>query len=215
MSQVGSPPLPPTGTVRFQAIGDAWKIISSDFGTWIVGSLILLGGTAVVFLPAYFWMIFSAVGTAMLSDKQGRHTNTLPVLFFVQFVLVWLIAGVALSAGGGLWMAAMMRVGLLRARGQPASINDFFNLEGQWLRVAGFHLLLPFLMLPVLVLVFAVFGLFAAMTFRSVPALSVVFVILGYVVAMVGSFVLQVLLQLTPLLIVDQKSSISDAMGQA
>jgi hypothetical protein len=211
MAQASYNPGAPAGRVRFEAIGEAWKIVSSDFPTWIMSSLIMLGGSVVIFVPTYFFMVFGMVGTSFTSSQGGRGQNAFPAAFFVVFAAVWVVLFVGFTVGGGLWMAGMERLALLKIRGVPAPITELFNLEGQWMRIAGFSLLLPLAFIPVVVLIFGIFGLLAGLSYRFVPALSLVFVIFGYLLVLVASLVFQSLSKFGPLLIVDQKLSITDA----
>jgi hypothetical protein len=221
MSQPGYPrPLdqPDAGSgVRFAAIGVAWRLISSDFSTWIVASLVLLGGSMIVILPIYLFTIFGTVGAAVMSDPAGKGSkvNTIPPTIAVVFIVAWFVVGVVGTGAGGLWMAAMMRLGLRKLRGEPATMKEFFSLDGHWPQIVGYNLLLPVLMIPLVALVFGVFGLVAGVLYRVSPAATVLVAVLGYLVALVGSYSLQALLQLTPLLIVDKKLSITDAAAQS
>jgi hypothetical protein len=212
MAQAGYDPSPP-GRVRFEAIGEAWRILISDIWTWVVGSLVLLGGSALLIIPVYCWMVVNMIGAAAPALQAKPGPIPFPTQLFAQFIGVYVVGGVVLTVAGGLWMAAMQRLALRKLRGQSATASEFFSLDGHWLRIAGFNLLLPVLVIPIVFVTMGIFFLAAGLTYRVSPALTFFWVVVGYIVVFVESLSLQSLVQFAPLLIIDRKMPITDALA--
>jgi hypothetical protein len=114
--------------IHFEAIGDSWKIINADLGTWAMISLIGLILVVVIQLPASLIAQVIEYGGHLL-PAPGETPNFGGILLSVPISML----GGALSFPimGGLYSVALRRI-----RGEAPDISYIFD---------GFKLFVPFI----------------------------------------------------------------------
>ena len=109
------PRVPQRPRVRIEAIGEAWKLLTQDLGTWALAGFITSVFAVVAFLPLYLVAIIQLVAS---------RTPTLGQMF-IFYVLIF-GAMIALYIAQGLGYAGMYRMALKKLRGEPIAMKDYF-----------------------------------------------------------------------------------------
>jgi hypothetical protein len=127
---VGAPgPSPNYGArVDFAAIGRAWQIISSDMGTWVVASLIIMiisyAINMAITLP-FQLMMSASMNSMVLQSRPGGPAvfdwTALVGFYAITIFAAFLVQGLVLTLVGG-----MMDMAVRRMEGLPVSIGDMF-----------------------------------------------------------------------------------------
>ncbi|HEY3780794.1 MAG TPA: hypothetical protein VGL56_06910 [Fimbriimonadaceae bacterium] len=113
--------------VDFESIGVAWKIISSDFGTWAVASLITLMILLILMIPAigfFYVKLFQLVFT--MQPGVGGRPN--PFAFLQIFELELMLAGLSLFVQPiqYIFLGGMSEMALRQMEGIPIAATDVF-----------------------------------------------------------------------------------------
>jgi hypothetical protein len=187
--------------VRWEWIGHAWKMFTSDPGTWILMQLTIYG---LLFIFSFFMNIVVGLTTVLTTDLsedsmpaggfEGIPWASVPLI--IIFSLIHLVGSAFLYSG-------YFRTAIKQARGQAISLADLFSGRDCFLSVLGF-MLLVYLMLT------GVFLIFFLPSFVS-PAIGMVTMIAGLLACLL---IMTSMFFALPL-IVDRKAGIIEAMRQS
>lgn len=182
---------------RINAINEAWLIYKSDFGTWLGGYVIIILISILLQVPGGLYVFWR------MSTSGEAAANGIDVL------AVGLVAGVISAAISGVLHAGYLRLAIQKMRLQHEGIAGLFNLNGQGGKIAIWSIVYS---LPLL-LISQVYSYFSSeQTNSASPDLGALF---GGMLLFFGAMVLVALLIfpffLTPMLLVDQKLSITQA----
>lgn len=122
--------------VRWEWIGDAWKLFTNNPGAWI--GMILITAvitTVLVVIPIAF--IFVPMGIFASNNDTGAALATagFAVLLFPVLLIVMLLAAAYLFSG-------MYRAAIRQAQGETISVGDLFSGGDCFLRVLGLLVLI-------------------------------------------------------------------------
>ncbi len=121
--------------VYFDYIGEAWKIVNSDMGTWVVATLIMFGVTYGVNMVISIFNNLLMYGSLSLVSSRGANGLS----------IAGLIGAVLLSFAGGMLtypiQAGLMMMGVRRVRGYAVSPTDLFaGYKGGWRLILAYTL---------------------------------------------------------------------------
>ena len=110
---------PPQPKIRFDVIGEAWKLFQQDAATWVVATLIYF---VIVIGINFVFGLF--LGGAEIAASGSRDSFAMfPALFGARMIIniVSFIISVFLMGG-------MYRMATRKLRNQPISVNDMFSV---------------------------------------------------------------------------------------
>src|SRR5262249_43738637 len=124
------------GEVRWEWIGDAWKLFSDNPGSWIgMIAIALLIYVFAIILPSLFILI--PAGILASGDMSEARTFTLVGSAFVTVIVISIIALLV----GSYLTAGFYRAAVRQGRGEAISVGDLFSANDSFLRVLGLSLL--------------------------------------------------------------------------
>ncbi len=129
--------------VRWEWISDAWKMFSSNPGTWIAMILIVIAFVSLSVSPLFILglgaLIASgeSIGTAAILGLGAVFLLMIPIV-----ILVLLVGGAFLTAG-------FFRTAIKQARGEEISVSDFFSGGDRVWPIVGYFLLVSLISLVV------------------------------------------------------------------
>jgi hypothetical protein len=115
----GQPPWP---EIRFNVIGDAWRLYKRHWVVWSVTVLIVLAG--------------NMIGTGIIASVLGHHGHghhggyrwpVTPIHGFAQYITWFIITG--------FFLAGMLRMAGNEVRGRAPRIEDLFTIKDIWIDV--------------------------------------------------------------------------------
>lgn len=138
--------------VRWEWIGDAWKLYTNNPGAWI-GMILISAVIAIVLVVLPIALIFVPMGIFASNNDPGAALATagFALLLIPVFLIVVLLAAAYLSSG-------MYRAAIRQARGETISVGDLFSGGDCFLRVLGLLVLLTIAQI-VIAFVFSVPGM--------------------------------------------------------
>lgn len=190
--------------VRFDAIGDAWRLYMADVGQWFLSVLLLIVVTAA---PAM--LISMLVGMAMspgwpsqtvAASPAGVHASQTSQLVSTFILIPVNIVSQLLATG-------ILRRGILQLRGLPAPIGEIFNLEGRGMAVLGYGCVYVLMWLPG-----QIYYAFAVNPSNPFSIFDPGRLAVGAVISLVLA-IIQLAVRFAPLLIVDQKMGLLPALN--
>lgn len=107
--------------VRIDAIGDAWRVMSADWGTWVLVTLSLIGVSIVASMPL---IIYSFIRRGMTQADPFAYTPEYYAVAAVCACFSQFLIGVATDA--------FIYFGLRRHRGEFAPFGQAFNFSGRF-----------------------------------------------------------------------------------
>jgi hypothetical protein len=113
MSPMGPFQKPPG--VYFEAIGEAWKLVQQEMGTWVLASLIYL--SAIIALQIVVRLVMFS---GQLIPTNLDHIDLTGLIFGSLLSIMGSMVNVVLMTG-------MMRMGARQGQGLPISIGDVFG----------------------------------------------------------------------------------------
>src|SRR5262245_47036507 len=117
--------------VRWEWIGEAWKLYTNAPGVWI-GMVLITGiiGILLVALPIVFILIRAGI-FASNNDAGGIFAAAgLTLLLLPVLLIAWLLLGTYLTSG-------MYRAAIQQAQGQSVAVGDLFSGGDCFPRVLG------------------------------------------------------------------------------
>ena len=201
---------PPPQRVRFDAIGDAWRLYQADMAQWIVAVVLVVVITIVpIFIVQMVITSIMMPGGGIFGTAGGKMGSPEALSGMRSANLVSTFVAIPLSVCTQLLTAGLQRRALLQARGHQTQITEIFRLDGMGLHVLAFAVLFVLIALPMQLY-------FASLNDPSNPfALfepSRMFTLCGGGLVMIA---LQILLLFTPLIIVDQHLSVGQAIKKS
>jgi hypothetical protein len=192
---------PKSAEVRWEWIGHAWKLFTSDPGTWILMQLTIFVLFVLCIVPIFMIFGISSFFAARDFDDPspasgiGDFTPLALLYFPVLFVVV--IAGAAYLISG------LYRTAIKQARGQSISVSDLFSGRDCFLPVLGYLILFSIITLGIS-LIFNLPGFI-------VPEIGALTSIVGWLAALVitGSMFFAL-----PM-IVDRRAGVVEAMRKS
>ncbi|CAN5566143.1 hypothetical protein BH11ARM1_BH11ARM1_13430 [soil metagenome] len=140
--------------IYFEAIGDAWKIISSDLGAWVLFTLVALIVATAISLPLTLaGLMFQNGGSLIPSATAANDLGAQLQRQVLGLPFGILNNGLQFTVYGGVFFAALKRV-----RGEPLAIEGIF---------AGFKAVVPLAVCGVLLWL----GVALGMVFLIIPGL--------------------------------------------
>lgn len=111
--------------VRFEVIGDAWRLFSQQSSTWVVAMLVFL--IVMVGVVAVSSVILGAVGLGMANmgrsaDPSAAGIGFLASMFAMLPITLIIILAMMILSGG------LYRMALKQIRGQEIAIGDMFTV---------------------------------------------------------------------------------------
>lgn len=184
--------------VRFEAISDAWEILKADIGSWVLASLLIFAIAMALEIP-----LVIAVFPIAMSSRGGD-----PLALGEQMFWPSLAFTIAIALAIGIANAGVLRMGLLKARGQMADAGAIFRLNGRFWSIAGAESVLALCSTLSMFAGHAATSLFG----RSADPFSLQFVTFGgQIVGWVVTATIQTLSTFVPLLLIDRHLGIREA----
>ncbi len=121
---------PTISSVRWEWIGEGWRMFTAKWGTWVVHSLVSVLITLVSMIP--FFILLGVGGMLSMPSDGASPPSPSPLIFLAMLVLYPIIFLVASYLTGGLYKTALKQL-----RGEPLSLGDLFSGGDCFLRVAG------------------------------------------------------------------------------
>lgn len=150
------------GRVRIEVIGEAWKMIQANMGSWAgIGLVSLL----IAFVPTYALSFALMLPLGLASgkvDSFGQIISLLAVELFLGLVSIF-FANVA----NGLAMNAA----LAQIKGQPCGIGSMFDLKGKFGKLCGLSALMAVLTLIGCMLCYLPGLIFTGLSCIAIPIL--------------------------------------------
>jgi hypothetical protein len=120
-----------SGEVRWEWIGDAWKLFAANPGAWIGMQLLYLTAIILIIgLPVMLVMIPAGVFASRNDPSAAIAASGLLFLLTPVILLAALFAGGYLASG-------IFRAAIRQAQGQEISVGDLFSGGDCFLRVIG------------------------------------------------------------------------------
>ena len=123
-------PMQPSGRISFDAISVAWRMISSDWGTWVPISLITLAIMYALSIPASVLSNVIAYGNPFPGfSAWGPRSGTFQTFPTHSFIIAEVLSvgfNLLLQGIEFVFFAGIMNIAVLRMEGRPASIGDMF-----------------------------------------------------------------------------------------
>ena len=117
--------------VRWEWIGEAWKLFTNAPATWIFMQLIAIAMVVVAILPIF--LIIGGFGA--IARGMGGSASPLALLIIPVIFLIILLGGAYLTSG-------FYRTAIRQARGEAISVSDLFSGGDVFLSVLGYFILL-------------------------------------------------------------------------
>src|SRR5215475_1444291 len=117
--------------VRWEWIGEAWKLFINAPATWIFMQLIAMALVVVAILPIF--LIIGGFGA--IARGVGGSASPLALLIIPVIFLVILLGGAYLTSG-------FYRTAIRQASGEAISVSDLFSGGDVFLSVLGYFILL-------------------------------------------------------------------------
>jgi hypothetical protein len=106
---------PPRARVRFDALGDAWRLFTLRPFTWIVAGLIVLAGNSLI-----YGAVYSLLGDPMPKGGGGFRAEMPPPSTLVNAILSAIL--------NGFFLGGMYRMACLQVRGKAITVTDLFGV---------------------------------------------------------------------------------------
>jgi hypothetical protein len=117
--------------VRWEWIGEAWKLFTSAPATWIFMQLTAMALVFIAIVPIV--IVFGGFGAIMVGGRFDA--SPLLLLMILVILLVMLLGGAYLTSG-------FYRTAIRQARGEAISVSDLFSGGDVFLSVLGYLILL-------------------------------------------------------------------------
>jgi len=197
--------------IRFDAIGEAWSMVMSDLGNWVVASIVVL---AIIYALEIVFQLMILPLTMVLPDSSSKTPADISRAFAFTGVFIGAVGlfSVVITGVQGVTTAWLQRFALIKARGGFPTLGDFFSFDGAIGRVFLWSFLMPLL---AGIVVWGIFiagavgaGLFAS---RALDSTGIAILILAGAIGATVAFFIQAIFAFVPLILIDQKLPIVDA----
>src|SRR5579862_3624963 len=108
--------------VRMDAIGDAWNILKSDWGTWVGTTLVLIGISIAASAPQFLYSFIRGATSRPASDPFLQPSDVLAVTAVLGCITHWVL---------GIVTAGVQKLGLKKVRGEYGTFSDIFSFQGR------------------------------------------------------------------------------------
>lgn len=181
--------------VRWEWIGEAWKLYTNNPGAWI-GMIFITAIIGIVLIALPVALVLVPAGIFASNNEPGGifATAGLALLLIPALIIVCLLVGAYLSGG-------MYRAAIRQAQGQAISVGDLFSGGDCFLRVLGLLILVA---ITQLVVAF-VFGVPGMIIKELAP--------LGRLASNIPSFIISGFIFFAIPLIVDRNMGVFDAIS--
>lgn len=115
-------------TVRWEWIGEGWKMFAQRWGMWVVHMLVFALVIIAISAPIYIIAIASTIGASAAEVPEAP-----PAIFFVAMLIIYPLLLLAVS----FMLAGTYKTAMKQLRGEPTSIGDLFSGADCFLRVLG------------------------------------------------------------------------------
>jgi uncharacterized membrane protein len=116
----GSPAYSPRPQLRFDAIGEAWRLFQQQMSTWIVAEIVFMIGIALAYLVAILLFGLTATIFSGISKAIPIAVLAIPLSFFVPITVI--VVGVQLG------LAGMYRMAIKQMQGEQIAVGDLFSV---------------------------------------------------------------------------------------
>src|SRR5262245_46931194 len=117
--------------VRWEWIGDAWKLFTNNTGDWI-GMILITGIIAIVVIGVQIILVIEPMGIfASNNDPRAALAAAGFALLLIPVVLIVALLAAAYLIGG------LYRAAIRQAQGGAISVGDLFSGGDCFLRVLG------------------------------------------------------------------------------
>lgn len=123
-------------TVRWEWIGDGWKLFTQQWGAWVVHMLAFVLVMLIPIIPFYAVAVAASLAAASTDHPEGASI----LVFLMMLIMIPLVMAAASFLLGGAYKSAMKQL-----RGEPFRIGDLFSAGDCFLRVWGVVLLVAIL----------------------------------------------------------------------
>jgi uncharacterized membrane protein len=106
--------VPPTPEVRISAIGEAWKLVSDQLGTWVAASLIYMIACAFVYGPMY-----ASLFASMRNAVPGQPPEISPLIYLWTYPAMLVVVSV--------FFPGFCKMALKQIDGYPITVGDVFS----------------------------------------------------------------------------------------
>ncbi len=107
--------------IRFDAIGEAWRVFQPNMSTWIVTELIFFVVVALCGFVGWLLFLATAVLFASIAERMPISILAIPITFFIPFTVI-LAAEYAMLGG-------MYRMAIRQLRGEMVKPGDIFDIK--------------------------------------------------------------------------------------
>ena len=107
--------------VKFEVIGDAWKLFSQQAGAWVVAMLVFL--VVMVGVIVVSLMVLGALGMATKGRSAEPSAFSFLASMLAMLPLTIIILLTVMTLSGGLYRMALKQI-----RGQEISVGDMFSV---------------------------------------------------------------------------------------
>lgn len=129
---------PGNASVRWEWIGEGWRVFAEKWGTWVLHSLMSFVIIMIAMIP--FFIVMGISGAFNVQSPDQRPEPPSPVIFLAMLVLYPLLLLVSAYLAAGFYKTAMKQL-----RGETIGLGDLFSGGDAFLRVAGTMLLVAIL----------------------------------------------------------------------
>lgn len=185
---------PPPHRVRFDAIGEGWKLFMADFGQWFLAVFLFLLVTAAVGFVIRLLVLALAFGSTGFDFMNPQSTSAMRTAN-----IVGLLAAVPVSAFSLMLQTSLQRRGVLQLRGAQPTLGELLDYQGMGGSLYLWGLVYALAGLPIS-LFFVLMSDSSRPFWMFQPAVIGGLCALGFL-----SFVVQMLVLFTGLVIVDQR----------
>ncbi|HEV2472834.1 MAG TPA: hypothetical protein VGS41_09230 [Chthonomonadales bacterium] len=127
--------------VRLEAIGEAWRLMTQEMGTWVLSILV----TGLILVPVY--LIFFTIGMAAsfspvmhptpmgaFPSAQAQVSGPAPLGVLIGYLYLFLM--------GCFLFAGLFRMAVRQVRGERINLADLFKARDVWLPFLGAYVLI-------------------------------------------------------------------------
>jgi hypothetical protein len=110
----------PRPQIRFDVIGEAWRLFQAQMSTWIMAELIFIVGIAVAYVVAFVLFIATAAAIGAIAKAIPFAPVALLLTFFIPIILIVTTMQVL--------FAGLYNMALKQLRGETIAVGDMFAM---------------------------------------------------------------------------------------
>lgn len=123
-------------TVRWEWIGEGWKLFTQRWAAWVVHMLVFVLIIVIPLIPIYAMIIAGSMAASSMESPEAPSA----LMFLLMLIIFPLILALSAFLLAGTYKSAMKQL-----RGEPFSVGDLFSGGDCFLRVLGVVLLIAIL----------------------------------------------------------------------